>query len=144
MPDKVFFDSNIIVYAHDVSAPKKKEKSRELIFQNMREDLGVISSQVLSEFFVTVTQKVDKPLSIGRARREVLLLSSMETIEIGSALVVRAIEVKERWQLSYWDGLILAAAERGECAIVYSEDFSDGQSYGSVTVVNPFSDLDAT
>jgi predicted nucleic acid-binding protein len=104
----------------------------------LRAGSGVVSAQVLSEFFVTITQKVSKTLSCRRARREVMLLSTMATVDIDASLVARAIDMKEEWGISYWDALILSAAERAECDIVYSEDLSDGQSYGSVQVINPY------
>ncbi len=138
MPGRVFFDTNILVYAHDSESPEKKARSQELIFQSLRDGTGVISPQVLSEFFVTVTQKVAKRLAVDHARAEILLLATMATVDLDATLVVRAVDLKEKWQVSYWDGLILAAAERAECDIVYSEDLSAGQSYGSVTVRNPY------
>jgi predicted nucleic acid-binding protein len=67
-----------------------------------------------------------------------LLLASMATVDVDATLVIRAVEISIRWQTSYWDGLILAAAERAECKTVFSEDLADGQTYGSVTVVNSF------
>ena len=63
----------------------------------------------------------------------------METVDIDSTLVIRALGIKERWQLSYWDSLIMAAAERAECSIIYSEDMSDGQIYDTLKVLNPYS-----
>lgn len=140
MPDKekVFFDTNILVYAHDSDSPEKQATSRALLFQSLREGTGVISPQVLSEFFVTVTQKVAQPLTEERARKEIVLLSTIASIDLDATLVIRAIEMKKRWQLSYWDALILAAAERAACNIVYSEDLSDGQTYGQVRVANPY------
>ncbi len=138
MPDKVFFDTNILVYAHDEESPDKKAKSQKLIFESLREGAGVVSAQVLSEFFVTVTQKIARPMPTIRAKREIVLLSTMATVDIDSTLVIRAVDMQDRWPLNYWDALILAAAERGGCRTVYSEDMSDGQTYGSVTVRNPF------
>ena len=136
--DKVFFDTNILVYAHDSASPKKQATSRALLFHSLREGTGVISPQVLSEFFVTVTQKVAQPLTEERARKEIVLLSTIASIDLDATLVIRAIEMKKRWQLSYWDALILAAAERADCNVVYSEDLSDGQTYGQVRVINPY------
>ncbi len=138
MPDSVFLDTNVLVYAHDAGSPEKKARSQELIFACLRNNTGVLSAQVLSELFVTLTKKLEQPMSIEQAKREIVLLSTMETVEIDATLVVQAITLKERWQLSYWDSLILAAAERAECTVVYSEDMSDGQEYGSLVVRNPY------
>jgi predicted nucleic acid-binding protein len=141
MPDSIFLDTNILVYAHDTGDPGKRQRCQELIFECLRNGAGVISAQVLSEFFVTITQKVKKPMPPAAAKKELLLLSTMRIVDIDATLVVRAIGIKERWQLSYWDALILAAAERAECKEVCSEDLSHGQVYGSVAVRNPFHGL---
>ncbi len=138
MPDKVFIDTNVLVYAHDSSLPDKRRISQELILGHMREGAAVISPQVLGEFFITATKKSAKPLSESQAKKEILLLSSLATVDIDATLVVRALEIKGKWRLNYWDSLIVAAAERGGCKILYSEDMADGQSYGSVTVRNPY------
>ena len=138
MPDKVFLDTNILVYAHDKENPDKRARSQAILFECLRNGTGVISAQVLSEFFVTMTQKVEQPISADRAKKEIVLLSTMATVDIDATLVVEAVNIKERWQLSYWDSLILAAAERAGCGTVYSEDMSDGQHYGSLVVRNPF------
>ncbi|MBT3296287.1 MAG: PIN domain-containing protein [Verrucomicrobia bacterium] len=138
MPAKVFLDANIIVYAHDRARPDRRAQSQAILFESLRNGTGVISSQVLSEFFVTITQKVKQPMSSAAAKKEIVLLSTLETVDIDATLVVEAVNIKERWQLSYWDALILAAAERAGCGTVYSEDMSDGQHYGSLVVCNPF------
>jgi predicted nucleic acid-binding protein len=141
MQDKVFFDTNVLVYAHDSSEPEKRSKSQELIFRHIRDGSFVVSSQVLSEFFVTVTRKISVPISVPNAKKEILLLSTTATVDMDATLVVRAIEIQERWHLSYWDSLILSSAERAECKFVYSEDISDGTTYGGVSVANPFFNL---
>lgn len=138
MIDKVFFDTNILVYAHDTGSVEKRTKSRELIFKSLRDGSGVISPQVLSEFYVTVTKKVEQPISAEQAKKEILLLSTMATIDLDATLIIRAIEMQERWQISYWDSLILASAERAKCKTLYSEDLSDNQIYDSVQVCNPY------
>ena len=138
MPYRVFFDTNVLVYAHDTGSRKKKARSQELIFKAIRNRTGVVSPQVLSEFFVTVTQKVARPMDAECARREIILLATMATVDLDATLVVRAIDMKREHQLNYWGALILAAAERAECPVVYSEDLSHDQSYGGVTVQNPY------
>jgi predicted nucleic acid-binding protein len=138
MSAKAFLDTNILVYAHDKAYPDKMAKARELIFQGMRTGQAAISAQVLSELFVTITQKAKKPMTVEQARREIELLSNLETAEIDASIVLRAVSIKQLWHLNYWDSLIIAAAERSRCAIIYSEDFSDGQHLGPITVQNPF------
>ncbi len=138
MSDRYFLDTNIIVYAHDSSYSEKQLRSQELIFEGMRQENVVISAQVLSEFFVTVTRKIATPLPIPTARHVLLLLSHLSVVDIDSDIVLSAVRMQEQFQLSYWDGMILAAAERMDAGILYSEDFSHNRTYGSVRCVNPF------
>lgn len=139
MSGKFFLDTNILVYAHDVSDPSKRDRSRELVYEAIRTGNGVMSPQVLSEFFVTVTRKIEVPIPEEHARKEILLLSTICSVDLDATLVVKALDMRQRWGVSYWDAMILAAAERGKCAIVYSEDLSHEQRYGGVQVINPFS-----
>jgi predicted nucleic acid-binding protein len=138
MSAKFFLDTNILVYAHDASEPAKQAKCQELIFEAVRNGEGVISAQVLSEFFVTVTRKILQPVPEDVARREIVLLGPLCSVDLDATLVIRALDIRSRWGLSYWDAMIVAAAERAECALLYTEDLSDGQSYGDVRVKNPF------
>ncbi|RKX88241.1 MAG: PIN domain nuclease [Spirochaetes bacterium] len=140
MSDRYFIDTNILVYAHDNKYPKKQIKAQKLIFNGMRENSAVISAQVLSEFFVTVTKKTKQNFSAAAAKHEIMLLSYLQVVDIDFDLVIRALSIKELYQLSYWDSLILSAAERSDCSILYSEDLSSGQKYGKVLCVNPFAD----
>jgi len=87
---------------------------------------------------MTVTEKIQTPLSDDVAKREIKVLSDLCRIDVDATLVRRALEVKTRWKLSYWDSLIVSAAERGNCTILYSEDMSHGQQLGDVLIRNPF------
>ena len=98
----------------------------------------MISTQVLSEFYVTVTRKISEPLPLDAARQELHLLSRLVVVDTDAALVLRAASMQEKWQTNFWDAMILAAAERARCATVWSEDLSSGQSYSTVRVLNPF------
>jgi predicted nucleic acid-binding protein len=138
MPDRAFLDTNVLVYAHDQQAPDKRRLAQELIFEALRTRNSCVSAQVLSEFYVTVTRKIKRPLSEALAMREVALLSHLDVVDLDFTLVLRAIELGQRWKLNHWDAMIVAAAERGNCAFVLSEDMSDGLSIGGVTVRNPF------
>ena len=133
---RVFFDTNIIVYAHDDGAPKKRDRARKILKDAFVDDTGVISGQVLGEVFVTLTRKIGIPLA--DALDEIKRCSRFRVVEISSSLVLRAIEIQSEYQLSYWDSLIIAAAEFASCEVVWSEDLNDGQIYGEVTVRNPF------
>ncbi len=138
MKDKVFIDTNILVYANDKSDNYRHEKSKQLIFDGIQKENAVISTQVLSEFFVTVTQKIKTKLSAGAARKEILLFNYLEIIEIDYSCIVHAIDISINNQLSYWDSLIIAAAQKAGCSILYTEDLNAGQKFDRLIVSNPF------
>jgi predicted nucleic acid-binding protein len=131
-----FLDTNVLVYAYDPADPAKQQRALELMSSLGHEEI-VISAQVLSEFFVAV-QRLDDPLPPPEADAAARLLTHLRVISVDSSLVQRALDIRERWQTSYWDGLILAAAERAGADTVYTEDLSHGQFYGDVRVQNPF------
>ncbi len=132
MSGRYFIDTNVIVYAHDLNYPKKQIRAQEIIFSGMRMNNAVISAQVLSEFFVTITKKIKQKYSVPAAKHEIILLSHLEVVDIDYDLVIRAVGIQDIFQLSYWDGLILAAAERADCDTLYSEDLSHGQKYAGI------------
>ena len=136
---RVFFDTNVVVYTYDEDAPSKRDVARMMMKDSLVAQTGVVSGQVLGETYVTLTKKLNIPVE--DAREEIQRLSGFHVVEISSSIVLRAIEIQETCQLSYWDSLIIAAAEFASCDTVWSEDLSDGQSYGSVTVRNPFATL---
>ncbi len=136
MSVRVFLDTNILVYAVDRAEQEtdKRAKAREIIAQG---SFG-LSAQVLQEFYVTVTRKIKKPLSAARAARLVAELAKLQIVTTDTTLINTAIALSERYQISYWDGAIIAAAEALDAKTVYSEDMNHGQTYGSVRVENPF------
>lgn len=136
-----FLDTNVLVYAHDSATPGKQHRALELMASLGHQDI-VISSQVLSEFFVS-SQRMADPLSEQEASEATQSLARLRVVAVDAALVQRALDIRERWQPSYWDSLIVAAAERAGAATVYSEDFSHGQQIGDVRIENPFRDLAA-
>ncbi len=136
---RVFFDTNVIVYAQDSSEPEKKLRAQEIVKDAILNDSGVVSPQVMGETYVILVKKLGLDKAVAAA--EVHRLTDFHVIDISSSLVLRAIEMQEEFQLSYWDSLIIAAAEFASCYTVWSEDLNDGQRYGSVTVRNPFAGL---
>jgi predicted nucleic acid-binding protein len=134
---KVFFDTNVLVYAA-VGTGRDEPKRRRALELIESEDFG-ISAQVLQEFFVTVVRKASRPLSAAHALEWIEQWTAFPCQAIDHQLVRIAIEQSERYAISYWDAAILAAAEALGAHTVYSEDLSDGQRYGQVRVVNPFS-----
>jgi len=136
--NKVFLDSNIIVYAYDRHEPDKLAKAQSLLKSGIAQENAVVSSQVLGEFFVVVTQRIKEPLSADEAMRIIEILSVLPVVEIDLSLVKHAIETHKIYGISYWDSLILAAAEYTGCCKLISEDLSDGQEYNGIIVENPF------
>ena len=133
---KSFFDTNVLVYASDHDEPDKMRVARALLRRSAREGNGVISTQVLQEFFVSATRKLSiEPM---RAKGIVATFRPFELVVITLDDINRAIEGVVLWQISFWDALILAAAGRASCAMVYSEDLNPGQFYSGVEVRNPF------
>jgi predicted nucleic acid-binding protein len=136
-----FLDTNILVYAFDTAAPaSKRQTAQHLVEAAILGDGLCCSAQVLSEFFVTVTRKGTTLMASEQARDIVGQLRPICLVDIDAALVLRGIEVHCRYQTSYWDGLIIAAAERAGCSQILSEDLSHGQEYVCITVLNPFAD----
>ena len=138
MKGKYFLDTNILVYAHDSQNSKKKKISQGLILNGLKNANIVISTQVLSEFFVTITRKVEKPLSPSRARKEIHLLSNLEISNIGFPLILSAIDQHVKYKISFWDALIIVSAQQSKCNIIYSEDLNDGQQFDDSKIVNPY------
>lgn len=138
MNDKYFIDTNIWVYANDHSDSLKQQRAKEIIIQGLYDDNIVISTQVISEFFVTVTKKISKKLSIEKAKKEILLLKNIEIAEIDYQSILQAIEMMHRHQLSYWDSLIIVAAQNSRCSVIYSEDMNPGKIMDGLRIQNPF------
>ena len=136
MSVRVFFDTNILVYAAVGSGPDeaKRKRSLELIAS---EDFAT-SAQVLQEFYVTVIREASRPLSPAEALEWTEQWAEFPCQPIDHRLVRIAVELSERYRISYWDAAILAAAEALGCGTVYSEDLNSGQKYGRTRVINPF------
>ena len=137
MTARVFFDTNVLVYAA-VGTGKDEGKRQRALDLIESEEFGT-SAQVLQEFFVTVVKKASRPLSAAQALEWIEQWTAFPCQAIDHQLVRIAVERSERYAISYWDAAILAAAEALGARTVYSEDLSDGQQYGRVQVINPFS-----
>ena len=138
MNDKIFIDTNILIYSYDKHEPEKQKRAQFLLKEGIQNDNVVISSQVLSEFFCTVTKKIHEPMSSDEAHEIIRQFNIFPIVEVDSDLVNRAIETLKQYHISYWDSLIVAAAERGRCSKLLSEDFNSGQRYYEILAVNPF------
>jgi predicted nucleic acid-binding protein len=136
MTERSFLDSNIPLYAADASAGPKRKKALALIDAGLRTRRGVLSTQVLQEYYVNATKKLG--LTADTARSSVELLGSMHVTVILPEDVLAAIDIHRLHSVSFWDSLIIRAAQKSGCKILYSEDMQDGQHFGSVKIVNPF------
>lgn len=139
MRGKYFLDTNIFVYTFDPSSSEKQNRARNLVVSAIEHHQGIISYQVIQEFFNVATRKFRKPLEYRdcNAYLETVLAPLCKvypTIE----LYHEAIDIQERWQLSYYDALIVAAALSAKCNLLLSEDFQDGLKIKDLMVENPF------
>ena len=137
MTDRAFFDTNILVYLFDTRDSQKRAVARQLLGRYFSEKRGVLSTQVLQEFFVNVTRKAAQ-LSSNEARAIVANFLQVDVVVVSGSHILNAIDLHQRYQLSFWDGLILAAAKAGGASILFSEDLSHGRVYDGVRVENPF------
>lgn len=133
-----FVDTKVLVYAHDRSAGEKRERARALLTDLWRSGDGCLSVQVLQEFYVAVTRRLAAPLSRGTARRVVYMLSSWTVHTPHPADVVQAIAIQERYDISFWDAMVVRSAAVLGCSVLWSEDLNAGQTYAGVEVRNPF------
>jgi predicted nucleic acid-binding protein len=138
MSDKYFVDTNILVYAHDKAAGVKHERARSLVEQLWRERSGVVSTQVLQELCVNLRKKAGRPADVKTVRAIVADYLSWEVVTNVGESILEALELEDRYQISFWDALIVQAAETSGVSVLYSEDLSAGQNYRGVRVVNPF------
>jgi len=136
MADRVFLDTSIFVYAQDTGAPEKQRKSREIIAKLADSGDGVVSTQVMQEFFVAATRKLGvEPLA---AKGVLKTFAVFEIVQVSAALIHEAIDCSILNQLSFWDSLILAAAVSSGCSTVLSEDLSSSQTILGLRIHNPF------
>jgi predicted nucleic acid-binding protein len=137
MSDKHFADTNILLYAHDRSAGVKYERARDLLKSLWGSRSGVLSTQVLQEFCINARRKAANPLWLEETRATISDYLSWEVVVNSAASVLDALELEKRYNVSLWGALIIQAAQAAGVTVLYSEDLSDGQTYGSVRVRNP-------
>lgn len=142
MTARTFVDSNILIYAHDLDAGMRQQRAADYLDRLWLDNTGRMSTQVLQEFYVNVTQKIRSPLPRATAREIVQDYESWVQSYITTATVVRASEISEVWQISFWDSLIVAAAKEAGASELLSEDLNHGQLVEGIRIVNPFVPLD--
>ncbi len=133
-----FVDTNVLIYAHDLSAGEKHLRAQDLVRRLWQSQEGCLSIQVLQEFYVNVTQKVARPLSRDTASQIIADLSVWHLHVPHVKDVLDAIRLQGRYDISFWDAMIVASAIQLGCQTIWSEDLNSGQTYDQVTVANPF------
>jgi predicted nucleic acid-binding protein len=136
MPVRSFFDTNVLIYADDKSTPAKQKRAIELVTEHRRARTGVVSLQVLQEYFVTVTRKLHVDPRV--VRRKVELLAEFDVVSPDVADVLAAIDLHRLHQINFWDALIIRAAKQAGCSILCSEDMQDRREIDGLQIVNPF------
>jgi len=136
MSVRSFFDTNVLLYADDKSSPVKQRRAQELIGQHRRDRTGVLSIQILQEYFAGVTRKLR--VDAATARRQVELLAEFDVVVPDVPDVLAAIDLHRLHQFSFWDGLVLHSAQQAGCRILLTEDFQTGRTFDGVLIVNPF------
>lgn len=137
MSDRYFVDTNILLYAHDHSSGAKHRRAQALVEQLWDSGRGVLSTQVLQELAVNLRRKVGRPVPADEIRILIQDYSAWEIVTNTAESVIRALEIEQRYKTSFWDALILDAAENCGASILYTEDMAVGQRYGAVQIVNP-------
>lgn len=132
----VFFDTNVLLYADDADGGPKTAVARDLLRRAMVQRTGVLSTQVLQEFYVNARKKLNLDGASARARVEVYL--AFDVVTITPALILSAVDLHRLDSVSFWDALVIRAAEQAGCEALYSEDLQAGRRFGPVRVVNPF------
>jgi len=135
---KVFVDTNILVYAYDLSAGGKHRRAVDLMRDLWRGGGGMTSTQVLQEFFVTVTKKIGKPIDVITAKEIVKDFLKWKTVIVDGELILDAIDIHREHQYSFWDSVIIASAVEGGANTLLSEDLSDKHRIKGIVIKNPF------
>lgn len=137
MSDKYFVDTNILMYAHDASAGVKHLRAKAIVEELWRDRTGVVSTQVLQELSVNLRRKAGRPLDAKATREIVADYLTWHVVVNGGESILEALDLEARYKISFWDALVVQAAQASGSEVLYSEDLSDGQAYGSVVVTNP-------
>jgi len=140
MSAKTFVDTNILVYAHDIDDRSKHELARDALRELWNDGTGLLSPQVLQEFYVNVTRKIATPLAKDAARL-VVSTYAIWCVDVTSADVAAAFRIEDEAKIGFWDALIVASASKAGAARLLSEDLNAGQTIAGVLIENPFSAL---
>ena len=136
MNERSFIDSNVLAYTDDAGATAKRKIALDLFSRHRRAGTGVVSTQVLQEYFVVATRKLG--VDVATVRRKLELFARLSLVEISLPDILAAIDLHRLHTISFWDGLIVRAAQVSGCELLYSEHLQHGRRFGSVEIRNPF------
>jgi predicted nucleic acid-binding protein len=141
MNGSVFVDTNVLVYAYDRSEPEKQRQALEVLDHLITTGVGVISTQVLAEFFITVTCKIPAPLSVSEGYQRIEnFLQVWTVLDVTGMVILEAIRGVRDYQFNFWDAQVWATARLNQIPVVFSEDFNTGTLIEGVRFVNPFTE----
>lgn len=138
MSADTFVDTNVLVYARDASEPDKQKQVEAWMRYLWTTRTGKLSFQVLQEFYITVTEKLEPGMSAARAQEDVQSLFAWKPIPVDQVVMEGAWHIQSRFKISWWDSLIVSAALQAGCRYVLTEDLQEGQNFGELRVINPF------
>jgi predicted nucleic acid-binding protein len=138
MNAKVFVDTNVLVYSRDASEPQKLEQAMAWMAHLWSTKTGNLSYQVLQEFYITVTAKLQPGLDPENARKDVRSLLAWHPIVVNDRVLENAWIIQDRFLISWWDALVVSAAQLADCQYLLTEDLQENQEFGSLRVTNPF------
>ncbi len=135
--NKSFVDTNIIIYAYDITAGEKHPLAKAVIMDLWRSGRGLVSTQILQELYVTLTRKIPHPLKTAQAKEIIEDTLTWDVVVNDGESILQAIALEAQEKLSFWDALVVAAAARGGAEILLSEDLPAGRTIAGVRIVNP-------
>jgi predicted nucleic acid-binding protein len=133
-----FVDTNIFIYAYDVSSAEKHRRARELIAELWDLELGCLSIQVLQEFYVNLTMKIPNPLAPQKTAQIIADLGKWRLHQPDLTDIIEAIQIQQQNKLSFWDAMIICSAKNMGCKTIWTEDLNTDQSYAGIKAINPF------
>ena len=140
MSDKTFIDTNVLIYAHDIDAGAKRQVAKAVLQKLWNEKTGLLSAQVLQEFYVNVTRKILTPLSKDLARR-VVSSYSIWCMETTPTEILSAFRIEDESGIGFWDALVVSAASKSDAWRILSEDLNAGQRVAGILIENPFAGI---
>jgi len=140
MSDKTFIDTNVLIYAHDIDAGAKHQVAKAVLQKLWNEKTGLLSAQVLQEFYVNVTRKILTPLSKDLARR-VVSSYSIWCMETTPTEILSAFRIEDESGIGFWDALIVSAASKSDARRILSEELNAGQRVAGILIENPFAGI---